>query len=630
MKKALFFLLIPFLGFSQWTENFDSGTTMPAGWAVINDGGANGWLFDIPDSGSAQSGANVATLEYNATAHDDYLITKAIVVTAGVSDRISFYVKSRASSFLEDYEVLLSTTNQTKPAFTTVLQATQKAPSAWTQKTFSLSAYVGQTVYVAIHATDTDQFEIYADTFKVDSVPTAVPTCTSFTSPTNGAVGVNVDGILNWTSVASATGYKVKVGTTTGGSDIVNNVDAGNVITYNITGNLNASTVYYATITPYNAVGDAIGCSEISFTTMAPPANDNCSAAVVLTVNPDYSCGVTTPGATQAATASTETAPTCGASGTNDDVWFKFTATNTAHRISLTNVSGFTDMAMAAYSGACGGLVEVSCSDPDIMDLTGLTIGQEYKVRVWTYTSTVTTAATFNICVGTPPPPPANDNCSGAIVLTPGATFAQNAVTATNVGATTDGVPQSCQTNAINNVWYSVVVPASGSLTIETKAAAGSTYSDSIINVFSGACGALVNVTSGCNDDDGDGAFSLVNLTGQTPGEVLLVSIWRWGNTSVFDGAFQISAYNASLSTSEVSQAKNNITAYPNPFADVLNISDVKNVKSISIVDIAGRVVKTIEKPSTSLQLRELNSGMYMVILNMNDGSRQTIKAIKK
>ncbi|WP_435523738.1 hypothetical protein [Chryseobacterium indoltheticum] len=66
----------------------------------------------------------------------------------------------------------------------------------------------------------------------------------------------------------------------------------------------------------------------------------------------DYLCGSVTSGTTVSATASTETAPTCGATGTNDDVWFKFTATNSAHRVSLSNVSGTTDMAMAIYSGS--------------------------------------------------------------------------------------------------------------------------------------------------------------------------------------------------------------------------------------------------------------------------------------
>ncbi|WP_407402689.1 T9SS type A sorting domain-containing protein [Chryseobacterium sp.] len=84
------------------------------------------------------------------------------------------------------------------------------------------------------------------------------------------------------------------------------------------------------------------------------------------------------------------------------------------------------------------------------------------------------------------------------------------------------------------------------------------------------------------------------------------------------------------LGTSESELNKNTITVYPNPFADVLTISDVSNVKSVSIIDIAGRLVKSIDNPSSQLQLSELKSGMFMIVLNMKDGSKQTIKAIKK
>jgi hypothetical protein len=61
-----------------------------------------------------------------------------------------------------------------------------------------------------------------------------------------------------------------------------------------------------------------------------------------------------------------------------------------------------------------------------------------------------------------------------------------------------------------------------------------------------------------------------------------------------------------------------------------LNISDISKVKSISVTDIAGRLVKTIDNPASALQLGDLISGMYLVTLNMKDGSKQTIKAIKK
>lgn len=535
MKKLLFFILgLPALSFGQWTENFDAGTTMPSGWAVINNGGANGWVFGAPGAGSAQSGTNVASITYNSVAHDDYLITKAIPVTAGLSDRISFYVKSRSSVYLENYEVLLSTTDQTAAAFTTVLQATEAAPASWTQKTFSLSAYAGQTVYVAVHATDTDQWQLYADTFVVDAAPTTPPSCTTITSPTTGATGVNPDGILNWSAAAATTGYKVRVGTSPGGSDIVNNVDVGNVLTYNITGNLNTNTMYYASVIPYNGVGDATGCAEISFTTAAPPSNDDCASAVSLTVNPDLSCAAIASGTTVAASPSSEIPATCGVDGTNDDVWFKFTATSVSHRISLSNVSGSTDMAMAAYSGTCGNLVQVSCSDPNTMDLTGLTVGQEYKVRVWTYSPTVTTTATFDICVGTPPPPPANDECTGAIALTVNPDLNCGTVGFGNtLSATTSMAAAPCFGNPDDDVWFSFVATgASHVVTLSNIVSTGtSTASDMYFQVLSGACGSMTSVL--CSDPNS------ATLTGLTAGQTYYVRVYTYSGAG-FNTSFNI------------------------------------------------------------------------------------------
>ncbi|WP_449398868.1 T9SS type A sorting domain-containing protein [Chryseobacterium wanjuense] len=84
------------------------------------------------------------------------------------------------------------------------------------------------------------------------------------------------------------------------------------------------------------------------------------------------------------------------------------------------------------------------------------------------------------------------------------------------------------------------------------------------------------------------------------------------------------------LATSDVKANKNTIKLYPNPFSDVLNISDSANVKSVYISDVAGRLVRQIENPGSVLQLAELKQGMYLVTLNMKDGSKQTIKTIKK
>ncbi|UKB85328.1 T9SS type A sorting domain-containing protein [Chryseobacterium sp. MEBOG06] len=87
---------------------------------------------------------------------------------------------------------------------------------------------------------------------------------------------------------------------------------------------------------------------------------------------------------------------------------------------------------------------------------------------------------------------------------------------------------------------------------------------------------------------------------------------------------------NPNLGTSEVAAKINSIKVYPNPFTDTLSISDISKVQSVSVIDVAGRLVRTIDHPSSVLELRYLKEGMYLVVLNMKDGSKQTVKAIKK
>ena len=74
---------------------------------------------------------------------------------------------------------------------------------------------------------------------------------------------------------------------------------------------------------------------------------------------------------------------------------------------------------------------------------------------------------------------------------------------------------------------------------------------------------------------------------------------------------------------------KNKLSVYPNPFQDVLKISDIKGVKSISVSDVSGRQVKNL-KPSAEMNLSDLKTGLYIVTLQMEDGTIQSFKAIKK
>ncbi|QDP84520.1 T9SS type A sorting domain-containing protein [Chryseobacterium sp. SNU WT5] len=74
---------------------------------------------------------------------------------------------------------------------------------------------------------------------------------------------------------------------------------------------------------------------------------------------------------------------------------------------------------------------------------------------------------------------------------------------------------------------------------------------------------------------------------------------------------------------------KDLISLYPNPFQDVLKISDLKGVKNISIKEVSGRILKNM-KPSAELNFAHLKAGLYIITLYMKDGTMQSRKVIKK
>jgi hypothetical protein len=83
------------------------------------------------------------------------------------------------------------------------------------------------------------------------------------------------------------------------------------------------------------------------------------------------------------------------------------------------------------------------------------------------------------------------------------------------------------------------------------------------------------------------------------------------------------------LATNDVTKNKNNISVYPNPFAETLKISNIKGIKSINVTDASGRNLKTMS-PVNELDLRDLKTGLYVISFQLEDGSRQTVKVIKK
>ena len=144
----------------------------------------------------------------------------------------------------------------------------------------------------------------------------------------------------------------------------------------------------------------------------------------------------------------------------------------------------------------------------------------------------------------TPIVPPGNDGCADAIMLTIGIDFDDQAIVGHNLGATVDSndpIPTCDNFNFATNsrdVWYEVIVPVSGEVNVETRSNNDLGMDNTGMEIYSGTCGNLTLIE--CNTDDGIGDFSLIELTGRTSGETLLIRVWGYNS---HQGEFLISAY---------------------------------------------------------------------------------------
>ncbi|MCK9398413.1 MAG: choice-of-anchor J domain-containing protein [Bacteroidales bacterium] len=100
--------------------------------------------------------------------NDDWMISPQI--TLGINSSITLWVKSYTGEYgLERYNVLVSTTDMDPASFTAISGSTpMEAPTVWTEVTFDLAAYDGQTVYVAIQCVSEDALAFMIDDVSID------------------------------------------------------------------------------------------------------------------------------------------------------------------------------------------------------------------------------------------------------------------------------------------------------------------------------------------------------------------------------------------------------------------------------------------------------------------------------
>ena len=307
---------------------------------------------------------------------------------------------------------------------------------------------------------------------------------------------------------------------------------------------LTIGTTYYIRVYHYYS-----GSGSNTFTicvTYPPsaPSNDNCSNSTTLLVN--TSCNYTN-GTSYGATASST--PACAGSP-DDDVWYKFTATNAVQTITV-DPSASMDPVVELFSGTCSSLTSLYCQDQgftdgnEVINAVGLVPGQTYYLRVYDYYIS-NGGYPFQICVtGSTTSAPINDECTSAIEL-PEVTSECNYYYFTTTGATQSpqAAPSNCEnfdgtpnaggfTTGTKDVWFKIKVPSNGKISIRPMPSYG--INDAAMALYSGTCGSLTQIA--CSDDHNYPGSSndmkpYINVSGLTPGNYVYLRYWGFGTTS--------------------------------------------------------------------------------------------------
>jgi len=135
-------------------------------------------------------------------------------------------------------------------------------------------------VRITIFFFDAPNIVCTPEMFTTENV-TEPPSCTTIRFPADGATNVNVATAISWNYTSKATGYTISLGTSPGGTEIVDNEDVIGDPFYQPVADLPVDDEIFVTIIPYNENGPTpLLCPRYSFTTGALVTIPPCTSLV--------------------------------------------------------------------------------------------------------------------------------------------------------------------------------------------------------------------------------------------------------------------------------------------------------------------------------------------------------------
>jgi hypothetical protein len=335
------------------------------------------------------------------------------------------------------------------------------------------------------------------------------------------------------------------------------------------------------------------------------PLNDSCSAAEPLTVGVD--CTNPTSGDNSSADQSM-LGPTCDPNSDSlfADVWYTFNSgANTAVDVTLVASDLMTDWVLVVMDGCSGSELYCVIQPTILPQNVPVTANTDYVVRVYSNLQ-YGSWGPFTICVSSPAPPPANDDCAGAISITPGVECVST--TGTVLSATESLPADSCNGflgAADDDVWYMFVATQP----VLTVGVLGSTGFDAVVEVFDGACGAGAPI--GCADSTVTGESENVVLSSLVVGETYYYRLFHYGTLTPADPTFTtcvVEGDGISIGIGE-SDRSELFSVYPNPTEGDLTVTwaGASGSVRVELLDMTGRIAFSEQRMLTTGQRTELS-----------------------
>ena len=317
-------------------------------------------------------------------------------------------------------------------------------------------------------------------------------------------------------------------------------------------------------------------------------ANDTCANAVTVTSFP-----IVWDARDNAADISTS--PSCAGNPLqqNGAAWFLWVADRTGTVVFITYGSACGDTLLSIWSGTCGALVEVGCGEDN-----GGTGGLQSRISV-----SVTSGTTYYLKVSATSPTAAfqyqisriNETCAAAMPITSFPLWydaRQNADDTTNT--------PSCAANAAEQngaAWFTWVSDRTATVVFTTY---GSLCANTLLSIWTGTCGALVQV--GCGENNG--------------GSGLLQSRVSLAVTSGTTYYFKVSATNPANNY----QYYLNLVPYSGSYSTCATALSLVSADFPALIDATSALDDTVNCPSCANDCAQQNRVVWVSWVSDVDG----------